>query len=81
VPTAIITAKSIFVSNAGSDRDLFPGVFTEGVELPHVFTGDTDRPYTEFYAALKATGDYQLASDPSQADLSWNFVCGLHMSP
>src|ERR1039458_1945385 len=69
VPPAIIHAKSIFVSNAGANSDLFPGVFIEGSELPHLFTGDQDRPYTEFYAALKATGDYTLVSDPSQADL------------
>jgi hypothetical protein len=43
--------------------------FIEGSELPHLFTGDQDRPYTEFYAALKANGDYTLATDPSQADL------------
>ncbi|MGA3101220.1 MAG: hypothetical protein ABSD61_05100 [Terracidiphilus sp.] len=69
VPPAIIHAKSIFVSNAGANCDLFPGVFIEGSELPHLFTGDQDRPYTEFYAALKANGDYTLATDPSQADL------------
>ena len=59
VPLAILAAKSIFVSNAGADSGLFPSPFT----------GDPDRAYTEFYAALKATGDYQLAGDPSQADL------------
>ncbi len=69
VPLTIIHARTIFVSNGGSDRDLFPGVFNGGVELPHLFTGDQYRPYTEFYAALKATDDYQLVSDPSQADL------------
>jgi hypothetical protein len=59
VPPAILAAKSIFVSNAGSDSGLFPSPFT----------GDPDRAYTEFYAELKATGDYQLADDPLQADL------------
>lgn len=51
--------KTIFVSNAGSDSGLFP----------EPFTGDDDRAYTQFYAALKATGDYTLVADPSQADL------------
>ncbi len=59
VPPAITSAKTIFVSNAGSDSGLFP----------EPFTGDEDRAYTEFYAALKATGDYALVADPSQADL------------
>jgi hypothetical protein len=59
VPPAITSAKTIFVSNAGSDSGLFP----------EPFTGDDDRAYSEFYAALKATGDYTLVADPSQADL------------
>lgn len=59
VPPAIASAKSIFVANAGSDVGLFP----------HPFTGDEDRGYTEFYAALKATGDFVMAGDRSQADL------------
>jgi hypothetical protein len=59
VPAAILAAKTIFVSNAGSDSGLFP----------EPFTGDQDRPYTEFTAALKATGSFVMASDPSQADL------------
>lgn len=59
VPAALKSAKSIFVSNAGADSGLFP----------EPFTGDTSRAYTEFYANLKATGHFQLADDPSQADL------------
>jgi len=59
VPPAIASAKTIFVSNAGSDAGLFP----------EPFSGDEGRGYTEFYAALKATGGYTLVADPSQADL------------
>jgi hypothetical protein len=59
VPPAITAAKTVFVSNAGSDSGLFPSPFT----------GDTDRPYTEFYAALKASGDFTVVADPAQADL------------
>jgi hypothetical protein len=59
VPPAIAAAKTIFVSNAGSDSGLFP----------EPFTGDPDRPYAEFYTALKAAGNYTLVGDPSQADL------------
>ncbi|MGA2888512.1 MAG: hypothetical protein ABSE51_10705 [Terracidiphilus sp.] len=59
VPPAIRAAKSVFVSNAGSDSGLFP----------EPFSGDPNRAYTEFYAALKATGHFELVADPSQADL------------
>ena len=59
VPQPIIAAKTIFVSNAGSDSGLFPTPFS----------GDQDRAYAEFYAALQKTGDYTLVSDPAQADL------------
>ena len=59
IPPAIAAAKTIFVSNAGSDSGLFP----------QPFTGDPDRPYTEFYSALKASGDFTLVGNPAQADL------------
>lgn len=59
VPSAILAAKNIFVSNGGSDSGLFP----------EPFSGDPSRPYTQLYAALKATGAYTLVGDPSQADL------------
>jgi hypothetical protein len=59
IPPAIASAKNIFVSNAGSDSGLFP----------EPFTGDQNRAYTEFFAALEATKQYALVSDPSQADL------------
>ena len=59
VPPAIRNAKTIFVSNAGSDSGLFP----------EPFTGSPSRPYARFYDELKATGHYQLVDDPSAADL------------
>src|SRR6202034_676028 len=81
IPPAIIAAKSIFVSNSDSDRDLFPGIYSEGHELPYLFTGDDSRPYSEFYSALAATGDYQLAADPSQADLVLELQLRAHPNP
>lgn len=81
VPPAMIKAKSIFVSNSGSDRDLFSGIYSEGHELPYLFTGDDVRPYSEFYSALLATGDYQLASDPSGADLVLEIQLRAHPAP
>lgn len=81
VPPAIIHAKSIFVSNSDSDRDLFPGIYSEGHELPYQFTGDDTRPYSEFYSALASTGDYHLAADPSQADLVLELQLRAHLNP
>jgi hypothetical protein len=59
VPPAIRSARTVFISNAGADSGLFP----------KPFSGDTDRPYTQFFSALKATGQFDLVSDPSDADL------------
>jgi hypothetical protein len=59
VPPALLNAKTIFISNAGADSGLFP----------HPFSGDPDRPYNEFYAAMAGWGRYQLVSDPSEADI------------
>jgi hypothetical protein len=59
IPPAIQTAKKIFVSNAGADSGLFPSPFS----------GDPNRGYNQFYAGLKAAGQYELVNDPAQADL------------
>ena len=59
IPPAIRAARTIFVSNAGSDSGLFP----------EPFTGDPARPYAEFYTWLKAAGHFQLVDDPASADL------------
>jgi len=59
VPPAILSARRIFVSNAGADSGLFP----------KPFSGNTDRAYNQFFAALKAAGLFELVSDPSEADL------------
>ncbi len=59
VPQAIVQAKKIFVSNAGADSGLFPSPFS----------GDTNRGYNQLYAGLKASGQYELVDDPSEADL------------
>ncbi len=59
VPSAIASARTIFISNGGSDAGLFPSPFS----------GDQDRPYNQFYKALQADSHYQIVSDPSQADL------------
>lgn len=59
VPAALLNAKKAFLSNAGADSGLFP----------HPFSGDPDRPYNEFYAALKNWNHYELVGDPADADV------------
>jgi hypothetical protein len=59
VPQAIRDAKKIFISNAGADSGLFPSPFS----------GDPNRGYNQLYAGLKATSQYELVSDPADADL------------
>ena len=66
VPPALVAAKSVFVSNAGGDSGLFPEPFFKSGEL---YSGDPNRGYAEFYAALQSTGKFALVADPSQADL------------
>lgn len=59
VPAAIRAATNIFVSNGGADSGLFPSPFS----------GDPSRGYNQFYAGLKANGQYHLVDDPAEADL------------
>lgn len=59
VPPALLNAKTVFISNAGADSGLFP----------HPFSGDPDRPYNAFYAAMQSWGRYQLVADPAEADV------------
>jgi hypothetical protein len=59
VPAPLLSARKVFISNAGADSGLFP----------HPFSGDPDRPYNEFYADIKSWGRYELVNDPADADL------------
>lgn len=59
VPAALLSAKTIFLSNAGADSGLFP----------QPFSGDPNRGYEGLYSMLKSAGQHQLVDDPSQADL------------
>jgi hypothetical protein len=59
VPSSLLNAKTVFISNAGADSGLFP----------HPFNGDPDRAYNEFYAAVMSWGRYQVVASPAQADL------------
>ena len=57
LPTQIVTAKKIFISNAGGDN-------RDGA-----YNGGADRAYNQFYAAMKSWGHYELAAAPVDADL------------
>jgi len=57
LPSQILTAKKVFISNAGGLLDL------------NVVTGDPRRDYNEFYAAMQTWGHYSLVGSPAEADL------------
>lgn len=62
VPAQIGAAQKVFISNAGGES-------LETVIDETVFNGGPDRPYNEFYAAMKSWGRYELVSSPTDADL------------
>jgi hypothetical protein len=59
IPSPILAAKSVFLSNGGADGGLFP----------EPFSGDPNRGYFQLFDQLRTLGTYQLVPDPSQADL------------
>jgi hypothetical protein len=68
VPAPLITAKKAFISNAGGGCSPFG---------QSGFSGGPDRPYNEFYTAMKSWGRYELVTAPADADLDLeiNFAC------
>ena len=50
VPRALLAAQTVFISNAGADSGLFPSPFS----------GDPDRAYQQFYAAIQSWQRYRL---------------------
>jgi hypothetical protein len=62
VPAQISAAQKVFISNAGGES--FETVIDETV-----FNGGPDRPYNQFYAAMKNWGRFELVSSPADADL------------
>ena len=68
VPAPIVSAKKVFISNAGGGCSPWGNV---------LFNGGPDRPYNQFYAALKGWGRYELVGAPADADLAFeiSFPC------
>jgi len=68
VPAQIRAAQKVFISNAGGES-------FETVIDQTVFNGGPDRPYNQFYTAIKGWGRYEPVSSPSDADavleISW----------
>jgi hypothetical protein len=60
VPSQLLTAKKVFISNGGLDGLAF--------EAFHKL-GDVNQPYNALYAALNSWGKYTLVSAPADADL------------
>ncbi|MFY9854123.1 MAG: hypothetical protein WAK26_09640 [Terracidiphilus sp.] len=57
LPSQILTAKRVFISNAGGALD------------PKLWSGGPAQPYNELYAAIRSSGQYQLVAAPADADL------------
>jgi hypothetical protein len=62
VPPQILAAHRVFVSNGGGES-------FEAVIGQTVFNGGPDRPYNQFYAAMKDWARYELVPSPADADL------------
>jgi hypothetical protein len=60
LPTQIVAAKKVFIANGGGDDPGMPDP---------LFNGGGDRPYNQFYAAIKSSGRYELVGSPAEADL------------
>jgi hypothetical protein len=59
VPSAILTAKTVFVSNVGPDTE----------DMSAYVSREPNRVYDDFYTALKNSGKFEIIGDPSDADL------------
>jgi hypothetical protein len=60
VPAQIVNAKKVFISNVGGGCSPFG---------QSEFSGGPDRPYNEFYAAMKSWGRFELQAAPADAEL------------
>ncbi|HTS38422.1 MAG TPA: hypothetical protein VMH04_22295 [Candidatus Solibacter sp.] len=60
IPSQILSAKRIFIANAGCDEMT--------VDDP-IFSGGPARAYNQFYAAMKTWGHFDIVGSPADADL------------
>jgi len=70
-PPQIAAAQKVFISNAGGES-------FENIINATAFNGGPDRPYNQFYDAIKDWGRYELVASPADADLvfevSWQLT-------
>jgi hypothetical protein len=64
VPTQLLRAKTVFLSNAGADTSSLVALGT---------LGDPDSAFGGFVAAMKSWGHFDVASAPADADLVFEF--------
>jgi hypothetical protein len=71
IPAQISSAKRVFISNGGGECSPFGQT---------AFSGRPDRPYDQFYAAMKSWARYELVDTPADADLvlEIQFSCPLY---
>lgn len=60
VPSQIVAARKVFISNAGADVAA-QATFKRG--------GEPDQAYNHFYSAMQTWGRYEIVSTPGEADL------------
>jgi hypothetical protein len=68
IPTQILSAKKIFIANAGGEEPWYDDA---------QFSGGGERAYNQFYAAMKSWGRYEITAAPGDADLLFEiqFLC------
>ena len=71
IPTQILTAKRVFISNTGADA-LAVSAFKR--------LGDINLPYARFYSEMKSWGKYELVSTPAEASLVFEIHFGAPIS-
>jgi hypothetical protein len=62
IPSQILNAKNVFISNAGGNLHTLPAYIMSHTASPNGL-------YDQFYAAIKSWGKYELVSTPAEADL------------
>ncbi len=62
VPTQITGAKKVFIGNAGSQSGYW-------LLKKNWYSGGVNRAYNQFYAGMKALGQFELVSSPEGADV------------
>jgi hypothetical protein len=73
VPSQIVSARKVFISNAGAD-----------IASQSTFkrAGEPDEAYNHFYSAMQGWGRYELVSTPGEADLVFElrFTAPMYMN-